>query len=58
MVEDDAPTRRALVDSLELLNYRELEATDGREAIALHRHFTVNDPRQVVLPEGVVSPPE
>jgi len=35
VVEDDASTRKALVDSLELLNYRGLEAADGREALAV-----------------------
>jgi two-component system cell cycle sensor histidine kinase/response regulator CckA len=35
VVEDNATTRKALVDSLELLNYRVLEATNGREALTL-----------------------
>jgi CheY-like chemotaxis protein len=35
VVEDDAATRAALVDSLELLNYRVLEATNGREALSI-----------------------
>jgi PAS domain S-box-containing protein len=35
VVEDDAPTRTALVDGLELLNYRVIEATDGREALSV-----------------------
>jgi two-component system cell cycle sensor histidine kinase/response regulator CckA len=39
VVEDNATTRKALVDSLELLNYRVLETTNGREALALlERH--------------------
>jgi CheY-like chemotaxis protein len=39
VVEDDAAAREALVDSLELLNYQVLEATNGREALALfERH--------------------
>lgn len=35
VVEDDPITREALVDSLELLNYRPLEAANGREAIVV-----------------------
>ena len=39
VVEDDAATRQALVDSLELLNYRTLTAANGREALgSLKRH--------------------
>jgi two-component system cell cycle sensor histidine kinase/response regulator CckA len=34
VVEDDASVRKALVDSLALLNYRPLEATNGQEALA------------------------
>jgi two-component system cell cycle sensor histidine kinase/response regulator CckA len=34
VVEDDADVRKALVESLALLNYRALEATNGREALA------------------------
>jgi two-component system cell cycle sensor histidine kinase/response regulator CckA len=34
VVEDDANVRKALMESLELLNYRVLEATNGREALA------------------------
>jgi DNA-binding NtrC family response regulator len=33
LVEDSPMTRQALVDSLELLNYRVLTATNGREAL-------------------------
>jgi two-component system cell cycle sensor histidine kinase/response regulator CckA len=36
VVEDEPATRRALVDGLELLGYRILEAADGREALALY----------------------
>jgi signal transduction histidine kinase/ActR/RegA family two-component response regulator len=36
VVEDEPATRRALVDGLELLGYRVLQATDGREALALY----------------------
>jgi len=34
VVEDDAAARKALVDSLELLNYRVLAAANGQEALA------------------------
>jgi two-component system cell cycle sensor histidine kinase/response regulator CckA len=35
VVEDNDTTRKALVDSLELLGYRTVEAANGREALAL-----------------------
>jgi two-component system cell cycle sensor histidine kinase/response regulator CckA len=39
VVEDEAITRAAVVDSLELLGYQVLEATNGREALAvIERH--------------------
>jgi CheY-like chemotaxis protein len=39
VVEDNNETRKALADSLELLNYRVLEATNGREALEIvERH--------------------
>ena len=39
VVEDDAQTRRAVAESLELLNYQVLEATNGQEALTiLERH--------------------
>ena len=39
VVEDDLAARQALVESLELLNYRVLAATEGQEALAiLERH--------------------
>jgi len=34
-VEDNTATRKALVESLELLNYRALAAADGREALGI-----------------------
>jgi nitrogen-specific signal transduction histidine kinase/CheY-like chemotaxis protein len=40
VVEDDAATRAALVDSLELLNYRVIEATNGREALSIFEQHT------------------
>jgi two-component system, cell cycle sensor histidine kinase and response regulator CckA len=38
VVEDDAATREALIDSLELLNYRPLAATNGHEALQQCEH--------------------
>ena len=39
VVEDDAVVRKALADSLKLLNYRVLEVANGREALEmLDRH--------------------
>ena len=35
MVEDDATVRKALVDSLELLGYRVLEAMNGQRALTM-----------------------
>jgi CheY-like chemotaxis protein len=35
VVEDDATVRKALMESLELLNYRVLEAVNGQEALAV-----------------------
>ncbi len=35
VVEDNATTRKALADSLEMLNYRVLSAMEGRQALAL-----------------------
>ena len=43
VVEANAPTRQALVDSLELLNYRTLEAADGQEALAILERQTSED---------------
>ena len=54
VVEDDASLRTALVDSLELLNYRVLQAANGREALeVLEQHaggiaLVVSD---MVMPE-------
>ncbi len=58
VVEDNAPTRQALVDSLELLNYRTLEAADGREALeALERQNSeVSSPEIVLVLSDVVMP--
>jgi len=41
VVEDDAATRQALVDSLELLNYQTLEAANGQEALAILERQTL-----------------
>jgi two-component system cell cycle sensor histidine kinase/response regulator CckA len=54
VVEDDAAARKALVDSLELLNYKVLEATNGREALAVfeqHAHQIALVLSDVVMPE-------
>jgi len=45
VVEDDTTTRKALVESLELLNYRVLEAANGREALAVLEQFPSQSPR-------------
>jgi two-component system cell cycle sensor histidine kinase/response regulator CckA len=37
VVEDDPITRQALVASLEMLNYRTLEAGNGQEALLTHQ---------------------
>jgi two-component system cell cycle sensor histidine kinase/response regulator CckA len=39
VVEDDSATRAALVDSLELLNYRVIEAINGREALSIFKQL-------------------
>ncbi|HSF83497.1 MAG TPA: ATP-binding protein [Anaerolineales bacterium] len=39
VVEDETPTRDALVDGLELLNYKALAAANGREALAYLEQF-------------------
>ena len=51
VVEDDAATRAALVDSLELLDYRVIEATNGREALkTFEQHTGQADPvEQIAL---------
>ncbi len=41
VVEDNTTTREALVDSLELLNYRVLEAANGREALEILERQTL-----------------
>jgi len=38
IVEDNAAVRRALASTLDVLNYRTLEATNGHEALALLEH--------------------
>jgi CheY-like chemotaxis protein len=40
VVEDEAITRKALVDSLEGLNYRVLEAVNGRQALEIFEQHT------------------
>ncbi|MCK4473185.1 MAG: response regulator [Anaerolineae bacterium] len=58
VVEDNAPTRQALVDSLELLNYRTLEASDGQEALAILERQTseVSSPEVALVLSDVVMP--
>jgi len=54
VVEDNAAMREALVDSLEILNYRVLEASNGREALSVvERHGDEIDLvlSDVVMPE-------
>ena len=58
VVEDNAPTRQALVESLELLNYRTLEASDGQEALAILERQTseVSSPKVALVLSDVVMP--
>jgi CheY-like chemotaxis protein len=44
VVEDEAATRGALVESLKMLNYRTLEATNGRQALEIfEQHGSIID---------------
>jgi PAS domain S-box-containing protein len=56
VVEDNTTTRQALVESLELLNYRVLEAADGREALKILEQSPSQSPStssgQTPLPAG------
>ena len=58
VVEDNAPTRQALVDSLELLNYRTLEVADGQEALEILERQTaeVSSPEVALVLSDVVMP--
>lgn len=53
LVEDDEPTRDAVRDSLEALNYRVIEATNGLEALEVYSSTTEIDLvlTDVVMPE-------
>jgi PAS domain S-box-containing protein len=54
IVEDSAATRKALVDSLEALNYQVLEATNGQEALDVfeqHKEEIALVLSDVVMPE-------
>jgi CheY-like chemotaxis protein len=54
VVEDDPATRAALLDSLELLNYRGITAINGRQALeilAQHNHDIALVLSDVVMPE-------
>ncbi len=44
VVEDDNATRAALADSLELLNYRVVETTNGQEALAILEQYADQPP--------------
>jgi PAS domain S-box-containing protein len=53
VVDDDSMTRRALIEGLEMLNYRALEAAQGEEALAVfERH---RDEIALVLTDLVVA---
>jgi CheY-like chemotaxis protein len=52
-VEDDAATRQALVDSLTWLNYQVIEASNGREALAI---LTAGENRIELVVSDVVMP--
>jgi PAS domain S-box-containing protein len=52
VVEDDPATKRALVDSLEMLNYRVLEAANGHEALATLERY--HDEVALVLSDVVM----
>jgi signal transduction histidine kinase/CheY-like chemotaxis protein len=58
VVEDDASTRQALVDSLELLNYRTLAAEDGQEALEILERQASEDsnPEVALVLSDVVMP--
>ncbi len=53
VVEDNAAMRKALVESLELLNYQVLEAANGREALTIMERQTSEDFRS--LEEGKIA---
>jgi CheY-like chemotaxis protein len=53
VVEDETATREALIDSLELLGYRPLAATNGREALDL---LTSRTEKVALLLSDVVMP--
>ncbi len=57
-VEDNTATRKALVESLELLNYRALAAADGREALGILERQTseVLNPEVALVLSDVVMP--
>jgi CheY-like chemotaxis protein len=60
VVEDDVSTRKAIVNSLELLEYRVLETTNGKEALAIfEQHVEHTDPSdQIALVVSDVIMPE
>ena len=58
VVEDDASTRQALVEGLELLNYLPLAAADGREALEIleRQSSAVSNPEVALVLSDVVMP--
>ncbi len=52
VVEDDPAAREALVDSLEMLNYRVLQAADGQEALTIFEQHS--DEIRLVLSDMVM----
>ena len=58
VVEDDTPTRQALVESLELLNSRALAAADGQEALEIleRQSSEVSSPEVALVLSDVVMP--
>jgi signal transduction histidine kinase/HAMP domain-containing protein/ActR/RegA family two-component response regulator len=58
VVEDNPQTRRALVETLEVLNYRVLAAKNGREAIQIYQttHDTADGPGIDLVLTDIVMP--
>ncbi len=58
VVEDNPDTRRALVDSLEMLNYRVLDAANGREALAIFEQQANDSGQKIAMVLSDVTMPE
>ena len=58
VVEDNGPTRQALVETLEVLNYRVLAAMNGREALDIYQKAqdTEHDPDIDLVLTDIVMP--